>query len=90
MAEGDDGVELRKYYDDSDRLVMMKLLLDQTDYAQASKEKLQKALESIKAKGHIIEEKDVFFHFFREIFKSLKATQAPDFNEESTGTLGLH
>lgn len=85
MAEDDEGVDIRKIYDDADRVTMMKLLLDHTEYAQASKERLQEALESIKAKGHIEENEDVFFHFFREIFRALRTRLGPDFNDSSSG-----
>ncbi|KAF3037823.1 hypothetical protein E8E12_007276 [Didymella heteroderae] len=83
MAEGDEGVDVRKIYDDADRISMMKLLLDKSDYAQASKQRLQKTLESIKAKGHIDEDEDIFFHFFREIFRASKTRLGSDFDEKS-------
>jgi hypothetical protein len=87
MAEDNEGVDVQKIYNDADRVMMMKLLLDNTEYAQASKEWLQEILESIKAKGHIEEYEDVFFHFFREIFRTSKTRLDPDFDENSSGTL---
>jgi hypothetical protein len=85
MAEDDEGVDIRKIYDDADRVTMMKLLLDNTEYAQASKERLQETLESIKTKGHIDECEDVFLHFFREIFRASKTRLGPDFGDSSSG-----
>ncbi|KAJ4408310.1 hypothetical protein N0V91_003314 [Didymella pomorum] len=85
MAEDNEGVDVQKIYNDADRVMMMKLLLDNTEYAQASKEWLQEILESIKAKGHIEEYEDVFFHFFREIFRTSKTRLDPDFDENSSG-----
>jgi molecular chaperone DnaK (HSP70) len=90
MAEDDEGVDVRKIYDDDDRVTMMKLLLDQTEYAQPSKERLQETLESIKAKGHVKKFEDVFFHFFRAIFRASKTRLGSDFNENSLGMLQTH
>ena len=85
MAEDDEGIEVRKIYVDADRVINMKLLLDESDYAQASKRLLQETLETIKRKGHIKDNEDVFFHFFREVFKALKPRLGPDFVDDSTG-----
>ncbi|KAF1923136.1 uncharacterized protein M421DRAFT_9919 [Didymella exigua CBS 183.55] len=84
MAEDDEGVDVRKIYDSADRVIMMKLLLDKTEYAQGPKERLQETLESIKAKGHINEDEDVFFHFFREIFRASKIRLGSAFGEHSS------
>ncbi|KZM26023.1 hypothetical protein ST47_g2822 [Ascochyta rabiei] len=84
MAEDNGGLELREVYDDNDRVTMMKLLLDKTNYAQVSKEKLHETLESLKSKGCIEENHDVFHHFFREVFRATKARLSPDFNDDST------
>lgn len=85
IAEDDEGVDLREVYDDADRVTMLKLLLDKTDYAQASRERLQETLEAIKAKGYIEDNEDVFLHFFREVFRALKTRLGSDFNNDSTG-----
>ncbi|KAJ4364797.1 hypothetical protein N0V95_000641 [Ascochyta clinopodiicola] len=85
MAEDNGGLELREVYDDANRVTMMKLLLDKTDYAQASKEKLLETLESLKSKSCIEEIEDVFLHFFREVFRATKARLDPDFSDDSTG-----
>ncbi|KAJ4342040.1 hypothetical protein N0V87_001366 [Didymella glomerata] len=84
MTKSRSGVDIRKIYDDADRVTMMKLLLDNTEYAQASKERLQETLESIKTKGHIDECEDVFLHFFREIFRASKTRLGPDFGDSSS------
>lgn len=89
LAEGDEGGELREFYDDADRVSMMKLLLDNSEYAQASKKRLQDTLESIRAKGHIEKSEDVFFHFLREVFKAIKTRLGSDFTKDSTGTLSV-
>jgi hypothetical protein len=40
IAEDDEGVDIREIYEDIDCITIMKLLLDKTGYAQASKERL--------------------------------------------------
>ncbi|KAH6633440.1 hypothetical protein C7974DRAFT_171421 [Boeremia exigua] len=84
LAEDADSVDIHTMYDDSDRVTMMKLLLDHTDYARASKERLQEKLEIIKAEGHINENEDVLFHFFREVLRASKTRLGFDFNGAST------
>lgn len=91
MANADDGLELRKFYDDADRVTMMKLLLDKTKYAQASKERLQQTLNLIKVKNHIEKDEDVYFHFFRGILAATKTRLGNDFRDDSIGKLiSLH
>jgi hypothetical protein len=60
---------------------MMKLLLDNTVYAQASKERLQETHKSIKAKGHINKSKDVFLYSFCKTFRAVKTQPSPEFNK---------
>ncbi|XPS69479.1 hypothetical protein M3J09_001749 [Ascochyta lentis] len=84
MAEDSECLDLRKLYDDAHRVTMMKLLLDQSEYAQASKEKLRRTLELIKSEGWIEKDEDIFFHFFREVFRATKTRLGPDFTEESS------
>ncbi|KAJ8115705.1 hypothetical protein OPT61_g2702 [Boeremia exigua] len=83
MIEHDEGGDIRRLYDDEDRVTMMKLMLDKTAYAQASKERLQDTLGLIKVKGHIDEDEDVLFHFFREVFRASKSRLGHEFNSES-------
>ena len=85
MAEDDEGVDIRKIYNDTDCVTMMKLLLDNTVYTQASKERLQETHESIKAKGHIDESEDVFLHSFRKTFRAVKTRPGPEFDEALSG-----
>lgn len=82
--------ELCAIYDDADRVTMMKLLLDRSEYTQAAKERLQKTLESLKMKHHIEEDSDVILHFFQEVLKATKTRLGFDFNAESTGTISHH
>lgn len=85
IAEDDEGIEYRDIYDDTGRVIMMKLLLDNTEYAQASKERLQEKLENIKNMGHIEFNEDVFVHFFHEVLRATKTRLGSDFNDNSTG-----
>lgn len=82
--------ELCAVYDDADRVTMMKLLLDKSDYTQATKERLQKTLESLKKKRYIEEDSDVIMHFFQEVLKATKTRLGFDFKTESTGTVFHH
>lgn len=87
VAEHDEAVDVHKIYEDADRVIMMKLLVEKSDYAQASNERLREMLDSIKAKGHIHEDEDIFFHFFREIFRASNTRLGSDFDENSSGML---
>lgn len=87
LADDDEGFDLRKAYDDTHRITMMKLLLDKSEYAQISKDRLQEALEVIKSEGHVDENEDVFLHFFREVFRATSASLGPDFKDDSTGLI---
>jgi hypothetical protein len=90
IGERTEIVELCAIYDDADRVTMMKLLLDKSDYTQATKERLQKTLESLKMKHYIEEDSDVILHFFQEVFKATKTRLGFDFKAESTGTIFHH
>jgi molecular chaperone DnaK (HSP70) len=85
IAEDDEDMDYHEVYDETGRVTMMKLLLDKTDYAQASKERLHETLESIIDQGHIKNNEDVFFHFFREIFRATRTRLGPDFEDGSSG-----
>ena len=82
--------ELCAIYDDADRVTMMKLLLDKTEYIQATKERLQKTLESLKLKNYIEKDSDVILHFFQEVLKATKTSLGYNFKAESTGTIFHH
>jgi hypothetical protein len=90
IGEGGGIAELRAIYDDADRVTMMKLLLDKSNYTQAAQERLQKTLESLKVKYRIVEDSDVILHFFQEFFKATKTRLGFDFKAESTGTTSHH
>lgn len=86
LAEDDEDIGLRKLYDDADRVTMMKLLLDDSDYAQPSKYRLFETLEVLKSKDHIKENEDIILHFFCEVFRATKTRLGTDFKDDSIGT----
>lgn len=63
---------LRSIYRPSGQVAMIKLLLDQSEYAQEAKTELKKVLNSLKTAGHIEEDEQVLFDIVLEI---LRATQ---------------
>lgn len=65
---------------------MMKLLLDDSDYAQPSKYRLFETLEVLKSKDHIKENEDIILHFFGEVFRATKTRLGTDFKDDSIGT----
>ncbi|KAF1363129.1 hypothetical protein EJ07DRAFT_163038 [Lizonia empirigonia] len=83
LAEDDEDIGLRKLYDDADRVTMMKLLLDDSYYAQPSKYRLFETLKALKSKDHIKENEDIIFHFFCEVFRATKTRLGPDFKDDS-------
>jgi hypothetical protein len=85
IAEDDEGIDYRQVYDETGRVTMMKLLLDNTAYAQVSKERLHETLDTIREMGHIEFNEDVFSHFFHEVLRATKTCLGTDFNGASNG-----